>query len=214
MGMKGRTPVRRPIKTPPKIAGPQRPVSRPPVGATTLGFPPLPDVMPPRPRILFVGINPSIRSAEVGHHFAGFSNRFWRLLHESGLTPERLTFEQDGRLADWGYGLTNIIPRATVGVSDLRSEEFANGRATLLRKIQAAQPGVVVLVGVMIYRAVFPGARRTTVEKRMGLQDERLGGAPLFVVPNPSGRNATLSYEEMLEAYRGLKRFVDERAGG
>jgi TDG/mug DNA glycosylase family protein len=67
-------------------------------------------------RVLFVGINPGVRSALTGHHFAGFSNRFWKLLHESGLVPEPISYEDDDRLPEWGYGMTNIVPRPTPGI--------------------------------------------------------------------------------------------------
>ena len=66
-------------------------------------------------RVLFVGINPGVRSAITGHHFAGFSNRFWKLLYESGLVPESITAEDDGRLTEWGYGITNIVSRTRQG---------------------------------------------------------------------------------------------------
>ena len=68
---------------------------------------------------MFVGINPGMRSAATGHHFAGFSNRFWKLLFEAGLVPEPLTFADDGRLTEFGYGMTNLVARATPGIGDL-----------------------------------------------------------------------------------------------
>ena len=58
-------------------------------------------------RVLFVGINPGVRSAQTGHHFAGYSNCFWKLLFESGLVPERISYEDDDRLGEWGFGITN-----------------------------------------------------------------------------------------------------------
>src|SRR5258707_12868290 len=78
-------------------------------------------------RILFVGINPGVRSAITGHHFAGYSNRFWKLLFESGLLPERVTYEDDDRLTEWGYGITNLIARPTPGINDLRPAEYLEG---------------------------------------------------------------------------------------
>src|SRR5262245_25120188 len=77
--------------------------------------------------VLFVGINPGVRSAITGHHFAGYSNRFWKLLHESGLTPERLTYEKDVLLPSWKLGITNLIARPTPGISDLRPDEYIEG---------------------------------------------------------------------------------------
>jgi len=90
--------------------------------------------------VLFVGINPGIRSAAIGHHFAGYSNRFWRLLCESGLVPERIGTEDDARLPEWGYGVTNLIPRATPGIDTLRPEEYVAGIRVLRRKIRRWRP--------------------------------------------------------------------------
>src|SRR5678815_1009269 len=87
-------------------------------------------------RVLLVGINPGVRSAEIGHHFAGYSNRFWKLLHESGLVPEPIGTEDDHRLPEWGFGITNLVTRATPGIDTLRPEEFIAGVRTLRRKVR------------------------------------------------------------------------------
>ncbi len=178
----------------------------------------LPDCIRPGVRVLLVGINPGIRSAEIGHHFAGYSNRFWKLLYESGLVPEPIRTEQDCRLPEWGYGITNLVARATPGIGDLRPEEYRAGRSRLVRKIRRYRPVVVALVGVTLYRALFPTAgllRGSSSRRRRakaGLRPEKLGGADVFVLPNPSGRNANFSYAEMLDAFRALKRCVDALA--
>ena len=161
-------------------------------------------------RVLFVGINPGIRSSLTGHHFAGYSNRFWKLLHDARLVPEPITYVDDDRLPEWGYGITNIVARPTRGVNDLRREEFAAGRARLRAKVRRCRPAVVALVGVTVYRAMFP-ARRGLVA--LGLQEERLDSAAVFVLPNPSGRNANFSYAEMLAAFRALRRYMARTAG-
>ena len=161
------------------------------------------DRIKPGVRVLFVGINPGVRSALTGHHFAGFSNRFWPLLFESGLVPERLTFEHDDRLPEFGYGITNIVPRPTPGIDTLTPAEFVAGRLRLTRKIRRYRPAIVAMVGVTVFRAVFP-ARKDAVSLR--LQPERIGESLVFVLPNPSGRNANFTYAEMLKAFRALKR--------
>src|SRR5215471_16199842 len=97
-------------------------------------LPPLPDRIRPGVRVLFVGINPGVRSSLTGHHFAGFSNRFWKLLYESGLVPEPISYADDGRLPEWGYGITNIVPRPTPGIDTLASHEYIGGRVKLRRK--------------------------------------------------------------------------------
>lgn len=157
--------------------------------------------------MLFVGINPGIRSSLTGHHFAGYSNRFWKLLYDAKLVPEPITYVDDDRLPEWGYGITNIVPRPTPGVNDLRRDEFVAGRARLRTKVRRCRPGVVALVGVTVFRAMFP-ERRGFV--RLGRQRERVGGALVFVLPNPSGRNANFSYAEMLAAFRALRRYIDK----
>ncbi len=165
-------------------------------------LPPLRDRIKPGVRVLFVGINPGVRSALTGHHFAGFSNRFWPLLFESGLVPERLTFEHDDRLPEFGYGITNIVPRPTPGIDTLTPAEFVAGRLRLTRKIRRYRPAIVAMVGVTVFRAMFP-ARKDAVA--LGPQPERIGESLVFVLPNPSGRNANFTYAEMLKAFRGLK---------
>jgi len=153
-------------------------------------------------RVLFVGINPGIRSSVTGHHFAGFSNRFWKLLFESGLVPERISYLDDGRLPEWGYGVTNIVPRPTPGIDTLNPEEYVAGRTKLRAKIRRHQPAIVAMVGVTVFRAMFP-ERKGAVKP--GLQPERIGESTVFVLPNPSGRNANFSYAEMLAAFRALR---------
>ena len=166
-------------------------------------LPPLKDRIRPGVRVLFVGINPGIRSSLTGHHFAGFSNRFWKLLHESRLVPEPLSYADDVRLPEWGYGITNIVPRPTPGIDTLEPHEYVEARVRLRRKILRYRPRVVALIGVTVFRAMFP-AHRGPVP--LGRRQERIGDSAVFVLPNPSGRNANYSYAEMLRAFRGLGR--------
>ena len=168
-------------------------------------LPELRDRIRPGLRVLFVGINPGVRSAVTGHHFAGFSNRFWKLLFESRLVPERITYEDDDRLPDWGYGVTNIIARATPGIDTLLPREYPAGRRRLLAKIRKYRPGVVALVGVTVFRAMFPEHRGPV---SLGPQAPTLGDSAVFVLPNPSGRNANFSYAQMLEAFKSLEKYA------
>jgi TDG/mug DNA glycosylase family protein len=154
--------------------------------------------------MLFVGINPSLRSAALGHHFAGHGNRFWKLLFESGLVAEPLGFEDDRRLAELGFGLTNIVARATRSCSELSPADYARGRSILRRKIMASEPRIAAFVGVMVYREFF----RASTSVGCGLTDDLIGRSRVFVLPNPSGRNAHFSFAEMLEQYRALSRLV------
>jgi double-stranded uracil-DNA glycosylase len=173
-------------------------------------FPPLRDRIRPGVRVLFVGINPGIRSSVTGHHFAGFSNRFWKLLYDSRLVPEPISFADDVRLPEWGYGITNVVPRPTPGIDTLDRHEFVAGCVALRRKIRRYRPPVVALVGVTVFRALFPD-RKDAV--RLGLQRERMGDSAVFVLPNPSGRNANYSYDEMRRSFRALARLTRDRSG-
>jgi double-stranded uracil-DNA glycosylase len=155
-------------------------------------------------RILFVGINPGQRSEAIGHHFAGYSNRFWPLLYESKLIPERIRAEDDDRLSEWGLGITNLVPRMTPGIDTLRPQEYVAGARVLRRKIRRFKPSIVALVGVTLFRSLF--SRRNGEPVSLGLQAEQFEGARVFVLPNPSGRNANFSYAEMLAAFRALRR--------
>lgn len=166
-------------------------------------LPPLRDRINPGVGVLFVGINPGIRSSLTGHHFAGPSNRFWKLLFESKLVPERITFEDDDRLPEWGYGITNIVPRPTPGIDTILPPEYVEGRLRLRRKVLRYKPPIIAMVGVTVFRAMFP-ERKDAV--KLGPQRERIGDTEVFVLPNPSGRNANFTYDEMLAAFRLLKR--------
>jgi TDG/mug DNA glycosylase family protein len=158
--------------------------------------------------LILVGINPGLRSAEVGHHFAGRNNRFWQLLHESGLTPRRLTYEEDAHLLDLGIGLTNIAARPTRSSSDLNDADFERGRRALARKIARFRPTYVGFVGLTAFREF----RGTRSQVRCGFQENPIEGAEVFVLPNPSGRNAHYSYPEMLRSWWELSRSVRSHA--
>ena len=180
--------------------------------------------------MLFVGINPGVRSAQTGHHFAGYSNRFWKLLWESRLVPEPVTFEDDARLSEFGFGITNLIARPSPGIDDLAPAEYVEGWRVLDRKIRRYRPEVVALVGVTLFRAIEPllageldRKARALMKARpiaLGPQPAVIHGARLFVLPNPSGRNANFSYGEMLAAFVALRRSLSvprrgrARAGG
>ena len=115
-------------------------------------------------RVLLVGINPGVRSALTGHHFAGPSNRFWKLLFESRLVPRALTFEEDGLLPQFGFGITNLVARPSPGIDDLKPAEYLAGWKILEEKIRTYRPEVVALVGVTLYRAIRPLVEGSTGE--------------------------------------------------
>ena len=173
------------------------------------------DIIQPGLRILLVGINPGVKSATSGHHFAGPSNRFWKLLYESGLVPEPIDHTGDVRLPEWGMGVTNLVARPSPGIDTLKPAEYVEGWKVLERKIEKYRPQVVALVGVTLWRAILPlvltaePARRAAAQvKCPGLQRLEIHGARVFVLPNPSGRNANFTYAEMLSAFRSLRRWT------
>jgi TDG/mug DNA glycosylase family protein len=129
-------------------------------------------------------------------------------LHESGLIPEAIRAEDDRRLCEWRFGITNLIQRTTPGIDTLEPHEYPAGLVRLRRKVRRWKPQVVALVGVSLYRAIFE--KKGPV--KLGRQEERFEGARVFVLPNPSGRNANFSYAEMLAAFRTLKKFVENKS--
>jgi len=175
---------------------------------------PLRDVITPRPRVLFVGINPSLRSAAVGHHFASPGNPFWRLLHAARLVPRELTHQEDQRLAEFGLALTNLCPRATRAASELARDEIERGKRRLAAKIRRLRPEVVAFVGITIYRDFFGAAavKRAGAAHRggAGAAPETISGARVFVLPNPSGLNASFpGFKDKLVWFEELRRFID-----
>jgi TDG/mug DNA glycosylase family protein len=168
---------------------------------------PLRDVLVPRPRVLFVGINPSLRSEAVGHHFAGPGNPFWRLLYAAGLIPEPLTYQEDWRLADFQMALTNLCPRATRSASELTQDELERCKHALDQKIRRLRPELVAFVGVTLYKVFFGRSRLGTGGP--GLKPDRIHGARVFVLPNPSGRNASFpSFAAKLNWFKRLRQVV------
>ena len=167
----------------------------------------LSDHIAPGVRILFVGINPGLRSALLGHHFAGHSNRFWKVLYAAGLVPEPLTYRDDWRLPSFGLGLTNIVARPTAGIHELAAQEYEHGRTQLLTTIARYQPSVVAILGLSL-SAILLGTGRISARRLPGLQRERLVNSSVFLLPNPSGRNAHYSLADMVKTFRDLQRYL------
>jgi TDG/mug DNA glycosylase family protein len=164
--------------------------------------------------VLLVGINPGVTSALTGHHFAGPTNRFWRLLYESGIVPEPVTHEDDVRLPEWGLGMTNLVARPSPGIDVLKPAEYIEGWRILEQKIARYRPDIVAFVGVTMYRALWKVLGHTDApDIKPGFQKTRVYGARMFVLPNPSGRNANFSYAEMLQAFRSLRRALRRLPG-
>jgi TDG/mug DNA glycosylase family protein len=146
-----------------------------------------------------------LRSEAVGHHFAGPGNPFWKLLYAAGLIPEPLTYSEDHRLADFQMALTNFCPRATRSASELRREELESCKRTLEQKIHRLRPELVAFVGVTLYKIFFGRSRLSPGGP--GLKPDRIYGARVFVLPNPSGLNASFpSFSAKLKWFKRLRR--------
>jgi TDG/mug DNA glycosylase family protein len=160
----------------------------------------LPDIIAPNLRILFIGFNPGLRSAEVGHHFAGPSNRFWRLLHDSGLTERKMLPAEDGLLLALEYGLTNIVPRPTRAAAEITKQEYERGKDVLTTKLLHYKPQIACFVGIGVYRE-FSGRKNI----KCGLQPISVVPPVLdFVVSSPSGLN-TIPLDKQLFFFNELK---------
>ena len=160
----------------------------------------IPDVAAPGLKLLFVGINPSLYSAAVGHHFARPGNRFWPTLHAAGFTKRLLVASQQVELLDDGYGITNMVERATARADELSREDVVAGAKQLAKKIQRLEVGTVAFLGITAYRQAFqrPGAA-------MGRQPEDIGAANVWVLPNPSGLNAHYQLPKLAELFAELR---------
>jgi TDG/mug DNA glycosylase family protein len=153
--------------------------------------------------VLFVGINPSLRSAEVGHHFARPGNRFYPALHAAGFTPRRLTPDEDGELPNHGVGSTNLVARPTRAADELSRDELRAGAAELERLVEELKPRVVAMLGLTAYRSAFARPKAT-----WGLQEETIGGRPVWLLPNPSGLNAHFKPADFARLYAEVRAFA------
>ncbi len=164
----------------------------------------LPDYLQPGLDVVFVGLNPGLYSARVGHYFANTVNRFWKALSASGLVPERVGPEDDARLPGWGIGLTDIVKRPTRGIDEVSRAEFRQGAAVLHTKIAACAPRIVCFNGLVGYRLCCGNAAG------LGDRTRRFAGAPAFAVPSTSPRNARYTFEDIVAALRDLRVFKSE----
>jgi len=164
----------------------------------------LPDYLQPGLRLVIVGFNPSMRSAAVGHYYAGPGNLFWPLLFESGLIPVPLTFAEDARILHFGIGLTDLVKRPTPSSAGLTPDEARAGVAQLQSKLLLHAPRVVCFNGKGVY--AWYAHRAVT----LGLQPERIGTAQVFVVPSTSARNGHWRRAEKAAYFQELRRLVEQ----
>ena len=167
----------------------------------------LPDVIGPGLRVLFCGINPGLYTAAVGHHFARPGNRFWPALYKGGFTPRLFKPSEDQELLIYGYGITNIVARATVAAAELRADELAAGGQQLRNKVRQYQPQVLAVLGISAYRLAFNQPRAV-----LGQQSETIGTTQLYVLPNPSGLNAHYTPADLARVYCEFRQAVEAAA--
>ena len=162
-------------------------------------YPDLPDYLRPGLKLVFVGFNPGEHSARIGHYYAGRGNQFWNFLYESGLTPVRLTPEEDYRLPEFGFGLTDLVKRWSRSVSDLDRSDFHQGVPALKAKLMHVSPVAIAFNGKTAFER-FQGQK-----SRLGAQRARFGHSRIYVLPSTSGRNGSLSRAQKLRYFCRLK---------
>ena len=165
----------------------------------------IPDVIARDLDVLFCGINPGLYTAAVGHHFGRPGNRFWPTLHRAGFTPRLFSPHEQRELLKLGYGITNVVARATAAADELTNEELIEGAKILARKVRRLTPRYLAIVGIGAYRTAFARPKA-----KMGLQEETIGETKIWILPNPSGLNANYQPAALAMLFRELKEAADD----
>ncbi len=162
------------------------------------------DVIAPNLKVLFCGINPGLYTAAIGHHFGRPGNRFWPALYASGITPRLLSPYEDQELLNFGYGITNLVTRATAAADELSTEELVTGGKVLEAKVIRLKPRFLAVLGITAFRTAF---HQPNVQ--VGPRPETIGETHLWVLPNPSGLNAHYNLDELARLFRDLKQAAE-----
>ncbi len=160
----------------------------------------VPDIIAPGLKVLFVGINPGLYSGAVGHHFARPGNRFWPVLHKAGFTAQQLSPFEERDLLQHGYGITNIVNLSTAAADELDAKVLAKGGKRLAAKIKRYGPRIAAILGLQAYRIAFGQPRAG-----FGFQDVLIGSAQIWVLPNPSGLNASYQLPALTRMFRKVR---------
>ncbi len=155
-------------------------------------------------KVLFCGINPGIWSGATGFHFAKPGNRFWKVLHLAGFTDRQLHPSEEAELLARGHGITSLVKRTTARADELRPEEFVEGGRLLVKKIEKYRPRNLAVLGIGAYRTAFEKPKA-----KIGRQEDALGGARVWLLPNPSGLNANYRLSDFVELFGALRREVE-----
>lgn len=164
----------------------------------------VPDLIAPGLKVLFSGINPGIYSGATGLHFARPGNRFWKVLHLAGFTNRQLDPSEEAELLESGYGITCFVDRTTARADELSKAEFEEGGRRLIEKLEIYKPRMLAVLGMGAYRTAFNRPRA-----RIGLQDEKLGGTRVWLLPNPSGLNANYQLEKLAKLFREFREAIE-----
>ena len=165
----------------------------------------MPDVIAPGLRVLFCGINPGLYTAAVGHHFARPGNRFWPALFAAGFTDRLISPFEERELLQHGFGVTNVVRRATATADQLSREELQLGGKRLARKVRRYKPAFLAVLGLGAYRAAWAQPKAI-----IGRQDKTIGETIIWVLPNPSGLNAHYQAKDLALVFGELKAAVDQ----
>jgi TDG/mug DNA glycosylase family protein len=160
----------------------------------------LPDIIATDLYVLFCGINPSLYTAAISCHFGRPGNRFWPALAAGGITPHVYSPFEGHRLLELGYGVTNMVARATATAQELDSAEYVEGGRALVAKLDQYRPKIIAFLGIGSYRAAF---RRPKAE--IGPQVERIAESRVWVLPNPSGLNAHFQLKDLGQLFAQLR---------
>ena len=165
------------------------------------------DIIAPNLKVLFCGINPGLYSAATGHHFARPGNRFWPALHAGGFTNRLLHPSEERLILKDGYGITNVVERATAAAEELSTDEFRAGGVKLRAKVKRYKPRYLAVLGVGAYRVAFDDPKA-----KPGLQDNKIGATKVWVLPSPSGLNAHYRSAELATLFRELHEAAEKDA--
>lgn len=165
----------------------------------------VPDVIAPGLKVLFCGINPGLYTVWTGHHFARPGNRYWKALHDGGFTPRVLAPSEEQLLLEFGCGITNVADRASAAADELSREELIEGGRRLAERVRHYRPRWLAILGMGAYRTAFARPKAG-----MGPQEETIGGARVWVLPNPSGLNASYKPADFGRLFGELRRVAEE----
>jgi TDG/mug DNA glycosylase family protein len=164
----------------------------------------VPDLIAPGLSLLFCGINPGLYTAAIGHHFGRPGNRFWPTLFAAGFTERLLDPSEEKELLPLGYGITNVVARATASADELSKEELIAGGKRLVKTVRKYMPRYLAILGIGAYRTAFDQPKAT-----LGLQTEKIETTNVWVLPSPSGLNAHYQVDALARVFAELRQAVE-----